>query len=212
MVIKRTFDVVIAVTVLAVTWPCFLLVALLIKLEDGGPVFFRQTRVGLGGKLFRICKFRTMVNDAENKGLLLTVGDDIRVTRVGRLLRRYKVDEVPQFLNVLRGEMSLVGPRPEVSKYAECFNGQARRILSLVPGMTDPAALEYADEAAILGAASEPEKVYLQDVLPRKVQISLEYARHADVWADCGVILRTLTRLAAGRRPKAGLPRRVGNA
>lgn len=192
---KRLLDVTASAAGLVVLAPLFAAIAGAIKLDGPGPVFFRQQRVGLGGAPFRIWKFRTMVADAEWVGGALTVGADPRITPVGRVLRRLKLDELPQLLNVLAGEMSLVGPRPEVARYVARYTEAERRVLQLVPGVTDPASLEYRDEAAILAARPDPEKAYVEEIAPHKIRLNLEYAERATRRSDLGVILRTIAHL-----------------
>jgi lipopolysaccharide/colanic/teichoic acid biosynthesis glycosyltransferase len=189
---KRLFDLVIASGALMLLSPVFAAIAVAIKLDEGGPVFFRQVRVGRNGRHFRIWKFRTMVTDAERRGPQLTMGVDPRVTRVGAWLRRAKFDEIPQFINVLTGEMSLVGPRPEVPRYVELSDPNARKILELVPGIFHAAWLYYPDEGDLLAKADDPERYYLQDLLPEKYRINLEYEAHANVFTDAVLIIRTL--------------------
>lgn len=196
---KRAFDLFWSSLGLAILLPLLLLVALLVKLEDGGPVFFRQVRIGRGGRPFRIWKFRTMVVDAERRGRALTVGEDDRITRIGRHLRRTKLDELPQLLNVLVGEMSLVGPRPEVPRYVERYTEPQRAILALRPGITDLASIKYRNESDLLGKAEDPETTYVQVVLPDKIQINLAYAARSGVGADFLVILATLGLYPADR-------------
>jgi lipopolysaccharide/colanic/teichoic acid biosynthesis glycosyltransferase len=189
---KRTLDLVGAGAGVVLLSPLFLLIALLVKAGDGGPVFFRQERVGFRGHPFRIWKFRTMVPRAELRGLPLTVGKDARVTRVGAWLRRLRLDELPQLFNVLAGDMTLVGPRPEVPRYVACYNLGQRRVLELVPGLTDEASIRYLDESSILAAAADPEQMYVDQILAEKIRLSLEYAAHASVWTDLRVILATM--------------------
>lgn len=189
---KRAFDLFWSALGLAALSPLLLLVALLVKLEDRGPVFFRQVRVGRGGRPFRIWKFRTMVVDAERRGRALTVGQDTRITRIGRFLRSTKLDELPQLINVLAGEMSLVGPRPEVPRYVERYTEAQRAILGLRPGITDLASIKYRNESDLLGQAEDPEATYVQVVLPDKIRINLAYAARAGVGSDFLVILATL--------------------
>jgi lipopolysaccharide/colanic/teichoic acid biosynthesis glycosyltransferase len=189
---KRIFDLVCAIPGTALLLPVFLLLALAIKLEGRGPVFFRQDRVGRGGRLFRIWKFRTMVVGAERFGGPLTVGDDHRITRVGRWLRRFKLDELPQLFNVGRGEMSLVGPRPEVPKYVSLYTTTQRKVLELTPGITDPASVAFREESNLLAKASDPERAYVSVIMPAKIQLNLEYAARATVWRDFVVVLQTL--------------------
>lgn len=189
---KRLFDLVFASLGLLVLSPVLALVTLAIKLDDGGPVFFRQERVGFRGTLFRIWKFRTMVVDAEQRGRQLTVGHDPRITRVGAWLRRTKLDELPQLINVLAGEMSFVGPRPEVPHYVALYTPEQRRVLDLVPGITDEASIAYRNENALLGASPDPEQTYIQEIMPAKIALNLACAERASVLRDLGVILRTL--------------------
>lgn len=192
---KRIFDVGCAALGLLVLWPLFLCVALLVKLDDGGPVLFRQVRVGHKGRPFRLWKFRTMALKADALGASLTIGWDPRVTRSGYWLRKSKLDEFPQLLNVLTGEMSLVGPRPEVPEYVALYTPGESHVLDLVPGITDVASLQYLDEGEALARSSDPERTYVDEVMPEKVRLSLEYAAEATIHTDVEVILRTLVRL-----------------
>ena len=199
---KRLFDVGATIAGLFVLWPVLLIVALLIKLDDGGSVFFRQERVGHAGRRFRVWKFRTMIPDAERRGGALTVGQDPRTTRVGRWLRRSKLDELPQLFNVLAGDMSLVGPRPEVPRYVARYSADQRRVLDLVPGITDPASIAYRRESELLARAPDPERYYVTAVMPDKIRINLTYAARATRWTDLKVVLGTLGHL----RPRRGKP------
>jgi len=192
---KRTLDLVTAGAGLVVLAPLLVVVAVLVKTEDGGSVFFRQERVGYRGRTFRIWKFRTMVPDAGAQGLPLTVGGDSRVTRIGAWLRRLKLDELPQLFNVLVGDMTLVGPRPEVPCYVASYDAEQRRVLELVPGVTDEASIRYVAESALLAAALDPERVYVSEIVPDKIRLNLAYAAHATVWTDVRVILATLGQL-----------------
>ena len=192
---KRMFDLAGAVLGLLLLWPLFFLIVLLIKLDTGGPAFFRQERVGHRGRPFRIWKFRTMIAEAEKRGPPLTVDGDPRITRAGRWLRRLKFDELPQLFNVLRGEMSLVGPRPEVPKYIALYDASQHRVLDLRPGITDPASIEYRDEDERLALATDPERMYVRAIMPAKICLNLEYAEGATVWSDFVVILETLVTL-----------------
>ena len=193
---KRTLDLIGAGAGLVLLSPLLLLIALLIRAEDGGPVFFRQERVGYRGRPFRIWKFRTMVPDAAARGLPLTVGQDPRLTRVGAWLRRFKLDELPQLFNVLAAEMTLVGPRPEVPRYVAAYGVEQRQVLQLVPGVTDEASIRYFDESALLAGAADPEHMYLDEIMPEKIQLNLAYAAHATVWTDIRVILSTFSKLS----------------
>lgn len=193
---KRLFDLICAGLGLAVLSPLLLLLAIAIRAESTGPVFFRQERVGRFGKTFRIHKFRTMVIDAERKGPQITVGADRRVTRVGHLLRKYKFDELPQLLDVLIGDMSLVGPRPEVPRYVARYPDDLRaRVLSVRPGITDRASIEFKDENLILGRAADPERAYIEEVLPVKLRYYLDYVENRSLWEDFKIILSTFVAL-----------------
>src|SRR5205085_1846063 len=158
-------------------------------------VLFRQERVGRGGGRFLLWKFRTMVVGADRLGGLLTVGRDPRVTRVGRVLRASKLDELPQLFNVLTGKMSLVGPRPEVPRYVALYDDAQRRVLQLTPGITDPASIVYRNETQLLGMSADPETTYTKEVMPHKIEINLAYARHATLSSDFAVIVRTVLSL-----------------
>lgn len=192
---KRLFDLFFASLGLMVLGPILGVLALLVWLEDRGPVFYRQSRVGLRGKSFRIWKFRSMVLNADKLGLLLTVGRDLRITRVGYVLRQTKLDELPQLFNVLVGEMSFVGPRPEVQKYVDLYSPEQRQVLELTPGITDLASIKYRAEAELLASSSAPEQTYINEIMPAKIRLNLEYAQHSSVITDFLVIVRTLVRV-----------------
>ena len=197
---KRLFDCVGAAFALLLLWPLLLGLALWIVLDSPGPALFRQERVGRFGRPFRIHKFRTMRPDADRLGPPLTVGDDVRITRAGRWLRRYRFDELPQLLDVLRGDMSLVGPRPELPHYLALMPAALReRVLAVRPGITDPVSLAHLDEAAELAAAADPEREYIEVILPRKLQAAAEYASRATLWSDLCVVASTLRLLVGGR-------------
>ena len=187
---KRLFDLLGAGVALLLLAPLMLAVALWIKFDSKGPVFYRQQRVGQFGRLFDIHKFRSMEADAQ--GLAITVGDDPRITRAGRFLRRTRLDELPQFIDVLLGHMSLVGPRPEVPRYVALYPPALReRALAVRPGLTDPVSLAYIDEAALLAAAADPEKEYVEVILPAKLQRAVAYAEQASLGSDLVVLART---------------------
>jgi lipopolysaccharide/colanic/teichoic acid biosynthesis glycosyltransferase len=188
---QRLLDIVCASVGLALAWPLFLIAAALIKFEDGGPVFFRQERIGRGGKPFQIWKFRSMRSNPAGAALL-TVADDPRVTRVGRVLRRTKLDELPQLINVISGEMRLVGPRPEVARYVACYTPEQRRVLALTPGITDPASLAFIDEGTLLAVTADPDRAYIEQIMPEKIRLNLEYAARATIVSDIGLIFHTL--------------------
>jgi lipopolysaccharide/colanic/teichoic acid biosynthesis glycosyltransferase len=194
-------DVVLSSLALVFLAPLLALVALAVMLDSPGPVIFRQERVGRFGARFRILKFRSMRLDAERHGLAVTVGHDPRITRSGRFLRATKLDELPQLVNVLRGEMSIVGPRPEVPRYVALYPDAVREIvLSVRPGLTDPAALAFRDEAQILGASADPETAYVNDVMPRKLAMYVDYIQRRTVWSDVRIIGDTI-RMIAGQTP-----------
>ena len=193
---KRIFDWLASSFGLLVLSPLLLALALWIKLDSNGPVFFRQDRVGRGGRTFRIHKFRTMVSDAEKKGLQITVGADARVTRVGHWLRKYKLDELPQLLDVWLGNMSLVGPRPEVPRYVACYPADVREVvLSVRPGITDRASIEFKDENEILGRAADPHTAYVNEVLPIKLRYYVEYVNTRSLLGDMSLIFKTFIAL-----------------
>jgi lipopolysaccharide/colanic/teichoic acid biosynthesis glycosyltransferase len=190
---KRLFDLVASGLGLLLLSPMLLAIALAIKLESPGPVFFRQERVGRFGKTFRIHKFRTMVTDAERRGLQITVGADASVTRVGGVLRKYKHDELAQLIDVFVGDMSLVGPRPEVPRYVACYPADVRAIvLSVPPGITDWASIEFKEENAMLGGAVDAERVYVEEILPVKLGYYVRYVRERSFMMDVRIILATL--------------------
>ncbi|MGF1477451.1 MAG: sugar transferase [Geminicoccaceae bacterium] len=189
---KRAFDLIAAGTGVVLLSPLFGIVALAIKMSDGGPVFYRQERVGRGGELFRIWKFRTMVADADKRGGPLTVGRDPRITATGHWLRKTKLDELPQLFNVLAGTMSLVGPRPEVPRYVALYHDEQRRVLELTPGITDPASIHFRNESDVLAGTDDPETYYIRQIIPEKIRINITYADGANVLTDFYSILKTV--------------------
>jgi lipopolysaccharide/colanic/teichoic acid biosynthesis glycosyltransferase len=196
---KRLFDILAAVAGLLLLSPVLLTVAVAVRLGSAGPVFFRQERIGRGGRPFHIFKFRTMVQDAAKMGGPITFGDDPRITPIGRWLRRTKLDETPQLFNILVGDMSAVGPRPEVPRYVEMFRDDYNIILQVRPGVTDLASLKYRDEAAILGRAADPEEEYVRVVLPEKIRLAKEYVANHSLRLDLSIILGTAIRLTCDR-------------
>ena len=192
---KRLLDIVVSVVGLICLLPLLLVVALLIKLDSTGPVFFRQTRVGRRFRPFQILKFRTMARDSSTRGKSITVGDDPRITRVGWFLRKTKIDELPQLINVLRGEMTFVGPRPEVPQYVEMFRQDYEEILKMRPGITDLASIKYRDEAKLLGQSQDPEEEYVTRVLPDKIRLGKEYIRCSSLAFDLRLIFRTFLKV-----------------
>ncbi len=196
---KRLLDIAAAGLGLAALLPLFALIAIAIKCDSRGRVFFKQLRMGRGFKPFWIYKFRTMTQDAP-AARAITVGADPRITRVGRFLRKTKLDELPQLLNILRGDMTLVGPRPEVPRYVELFHADYEEILRVRPGLTDLASIKYRDEAAILGRADNPEAEYVGRLLPDKIGLAKEYIRRASLVYDLNLIAKTLRTLLERRR------------
>ena len=194
---KRAMDIVLSAAALCVLWPVLLLIALAIVVDDPGPVFYRQVRVGRGGKPFRIFKFRTMVVDADKKGLSITVGRDSRITRVGALLRKTKLDELAQLLNVLCGQMSFVGPRPEVPRYVELYTPYQRQVLLVRPGITDYASIAYRNENDLLAGADDPERMYIETIMPDKIELNMKYLREISPLADVRLILKTIIAVSA---------------
>ena len=172
-----------------------LILAVLIKCDSQGPVFFKQKRIGKNFRAFLIYKFRTMKENAELSGPVITIGEDPRITRVGRFLRRAKVDELPQLINVLKGEMSLVGPRPELPRFVELFRREYAEILTVRPGITDLASLKYQDEAKLMSQFTNPEEEYVRSILPDKIRLAKEYIDCSSIFFDLSVILRTLPKL-----------------
>lgn len=193
MGVKRIFDLLVSLSGLFLLAPLFLLISIWIKIDSEGPIFFRQSRVGRFGRLFDIYKFRTMCSDAESKGRQITVRDDPRITRSGRFLRRFKLDELPQLINVIKGEMSLVGPRPEVPRYVKLYPEHLReKILSVSPGITDFASIEYINENDILSEADDPESAYIEQVMPVKLKYYEHYVSECSLWGDFKLIVATI--------------------
>lgn len=189
--LKPLFDFFSAALLLILLSPVFVLIALLVRLTSEGPVFFRQNRGGKNGKYFEILKFRTMTQKKENDGKDFDPGDDMRVTGIGKILRKTKLDELPQLVNVIRGEMSLVGPRPEVKKYINLYPEDWNFILSVRPGITDPASVVYRNEEDILASAEDPEKKYISEILPRKLELYKKYVDNISVISDTAVLFKT---------------------
>mgnify|MGYP003466535376 FL=1 len=196
MGIKRSFDIICALCGLIILSPVLLLIIVLIKLTSTGPVFFRQTRVGQYEKLFQIHKFRTMIVNAEASGLKITVGRDLRITSIGHFLRKTKLDELPQLIDVLMGTMSLVGPRPEVPEYVQYYTNEIKAIvLSVRPGITDWASIKMIDENDILARASDPQQAYIQQILPEKLAYAVRYVQTRSLRLDVYLILLTISKI-----------------
>jgi lipopolysaccharide/colanic/teichoic acid biosynthesis glycosyltransferase len=193
---KRIFDIVLSLFGLIVLAPFFILIALLIVVDSRGGVFYRQVRVGKNGNDFYLFKFRSMRTDADKKGLLITVGGrDSRITRMGYYIRKYKLDELPQLLNVFFGDMSLVGPRPEVRRYVDMYTAEQKIVLSVKPGITDYASIEYSNENELLGKATDPEKVYIEEIMPAKLKLNLKYIAEQGIVTDLKIIFKTLAKI-----------------
>jgi len=193
--IKRIFDIVFSLLGLVVLSPFFVVLTILIKAESKGNIFYLQTRVGKNNKDFKIFKFRSMYQDADKNGLL-TIGEkDSRVTRVGYYIRKYKLDEFAQLINVLKGEMSIVGPRPEVRKYVEMYNADQKRILLVKPGITDYASIEFSNENEILEQSQDPEKKYIEEIMPYKLNLGMKYINHNNALIDFKIIFLTLKKI-----------------
>lgn len=191
-IIKRIFDIICSGLGLIVLSPFLIFIAIRIKMESDGPVLFKQIRVGEKGREFKILKFRTMVVDAEKLGRQITVGNDSRITKVGGFLRKYKIDELPQLINVFKGDMSLVGPRPEVPRYVNMYTQEQRKVLNVKPGITDLASIRYRDENELLGKAENPDEFYINTIMPDKLALNMEYINKSNVFLDVYIILKTI--------------------
>jgi len=189
--VKRIFDFTFSLLGLFFLSPVLFIIAFLIKVNDYGPIFYRGNRIGKNGQPFKIFKFRTMVIDAEKIGGPSTADDDPRITKVGKTLRKYKLDELPQLINVCKGEMSFVGPRPEVKQYVDMFSEEEKQILTVKPGITDWASLWNPDEGATLAGSPDPEKIYLENIRPEKIRLQLKYVRERTFLTDIKIILLT---------------------
>lgn len=193
--LKRLFDIVFSVLVLIVLLPVFIVIAILIIIDDGFPVFYLQERIGKNFIPFKLIKFRTMYKNADKKGLLTVGSKDNRITKTGFFLRKYKLDELPQFINVLKGDMSIVGPRPEVKKYVDLYNEEQKKVLSVKPGITDEASLKYIDESDILAQSENPEVIYIEKIMPEKLRINLEYIEKQNFFYDMKLIFQTFFKM-----------------
>ena len=193
--VKRILDISISITGIVVLFPLFLLVAILIRLDSKGGILYRQRRVGRGGRDFVINKFRTMSERADKNGLLTIGGKDPRVTKVGYYLRRYKLDELPQLYNVLTGDMSLVGPRPEVRKYVDLYTEEQKKVLTVRPGITDLASISYRNESEMLAAATDPEAVYIQVIMPEKIRLNMKFIENPSLKNYFSITFKTVNSL-----------------
>ena len=205
---KRLLDIVFSLAALAVLSPLLLLLALRIKLADGGPVFYRGERIGLHGRVFQILKFRTMVPDAALRGGTSTPQDDPRLTPFGIRLRRWKLDELPQLINVLKAEMSIVGPRPQVAWAVALYSPEERELLSVRPGLSDFASLRFRNEADLLKGSPDPDKAYLELIAPEKIRLGLAYVRNQSLATDAAIIMATLWTVLGGE-PESVLGRSI---
>ncbi|MBN3924819.1 sugar transferase [Nostoc sp. NMS4] len=192
MMAKRIFDLFFALVGILILLPLFVAIAIWIKLDSPGNVLFRQIRIGRFGREFSIYKFRTMVADAESRGKQITVAKDTRITRSGQFLRKYKLDELPQLFNVVKGEMSLVGPRPEVPKYVAYYTSEQRRVLDVLPGITDPASIKFRNESELLEDTANPENVYINEIMPQKLELNMQYLGKDNLGFALLIILKTL--------------------
>lgn len=192
---KRLFDICASLPALVLLSPLFLLISLLIVLGSKGGVFYRQQRVGRNGKPFFLFKFRSMRPQSDTGSLITIGGRDSRITREGYFLRKYKLDELPQLLNIIRGDMSIVGPRPEVQRYVDLYTPEQKKVLSVRPGLTDWASIEYMDENELLGKSSDPEYTYIHEIMPAKLELNLRYIREAGLLTDLKIIFHTLFKI-----------------
>lgn len=191
----RFFDFILSLVGLVVLAPIFIVLAIWIKIDSKGPVFYKQVRVGKNSIDFELFKFRSMVVGADKKGLITVGGRDPRITHSGYFIRKYKLDELPQLINVLVGDMSLVGPRPEVRKYVELYTDEQQKVLSVKPGITDYASIEYVDENEILGKSSDPEKVYIEEIMPEKIKYNMKYINNKSLFEYFKIILLTVLKI-----------------
>ena len=191
----RFFDFILSLVGLVVLAPIFIVLAIWIKIDSKGHVFYKKVRVGQNGIDFGLFKFRSMVVDADKKGLITVGGRDPRITRSGYFIRKYKLDELPQLINVLVGDMSLVGPRPEVRKYVDLYTDEQQKVLSVKPGITDYASIEYMDENEILGKSSDPEKTYIEEIMPEKIKYNMKYIQNKNVSEYFKIIFLTLLKI-----------------
>lgn len=191
--LKRIFDIFFAAAGLIILSPVFIITAVIIKLDSKGPVIYKQSRVGKGNRDFQLYKFRSMKPDSDVSGLLTVGGRDPRITTSGYYLRKFKLDELPQLINVLKGEMSFVGPRPEVRKYVDIYTEDQKKVLSVSPGITDVASIKYRNENELLEKADDPERFYVENIMPDKISLNLEYIDQRSLFKDLKVILKTLS-------------------
>ncbi|MBH8571667.1 sugar transferase [Nostocaceae cyanobacterium CENA369] len=194
---KRVFDLFFSLLGVVILLPLLIAIAIWIKIDSPGTIFFRQVRIGRFGREFKIYKFRTMIQGAEKIGKQITIANDRRVTSSGRFLRKYKLDELPQLFNVIKGEMSLVGPRPEVPKYVALYTSEQRRVLEVLPGITDLASMKFHNESELLEDMNNSENFYIHEIMPRKLELNMEYITRFSLVFDLVIILKTLKRVLA---------------
>lgn len=192
---KRAFDIVSCSIAVILLLPLEIVIALCIVCGSKGGVFYKQVRVGKGNKDFKLLKFRTMRPNADKQGLLITVGADNRITKIGHFLRKYKLDELPQLLNIIKGDMSVVGPRPEVRRYVDLYNERQLQVLSVRPGLTDYASIEYISESELLAQSDDPERTYIEEVMPAKLELNLKYIENQSIGEDIKLIFKTLGKI-----------------
>jgi lipopolysaccharide/colanic/teichoic acid biosynthesis glycosyltransferase len=193
--ILRTLDLIISGLGLLLLFPLFIIIGILIKIESKGPLFYKQVRIGKKGHIFSLLKFRTMISGSDKSGLLTIGAHDPRITQSGRFLRKFKIDEIPQLLNVIKGEMSMVGPRPEVPKYVNLYNEEQKRVLSIKPGLTDNASIEFANENEILAKSVNPEKLYIENIMPRKIELNMHFINNPSVYQYFRILIKTFLRI-----------------
>jgi len=196
----RFFDILFALLGLILLSPVFIIIAICIKLGSKGPVFFRQVRIGKDGKEFGLYKFRSMYVDAEKRGQLTVGGKDSRITPMGYYIRKFKIDELPQFINVLKGEMSFVGPRPEVKRYVDLYTPEQREVLKVRPGITDLASVVYRNENELLASAADPEQFYIEEVMPRKIELNRKYINNRNLYTYFSILFQTFFSIAGNRK------------
>ncbi|WP_411676889.1 sugar transferase [Caproicibacter sp.] len=192
LILKRSGDILASLFILLIFSPVLLLLAIAVKLDSPGPVFYRQVRVGRYNQDFKIFKFRTMVQNADKIGPAVTTGEDARITRIGKLIRRCRLDEFSQLINVLNGTMSLVGPRPEVRRYVDAYSPEGMATLLVRPGITAPSSIAFKDEDRLLVASGDPDRIYMEQILPPKTELNLEYIRKVSVWGDIKIMVQTV--------------------
>ncbi len=192
---KRLFDIIFSLLGLVILLPFFLIISLIIVIDSRGGVFYKQERVGKNELSFLLFKFRSMKTNADKQGLLTVGGRDSRITRVGYFIRKYKIDELPQLINVFIGDMSLVGPRPEVRKYTSLYNEEQKKVLTVKPGITDYASIEYSNENGILGKAENPEQTYITEIMPAKLKLNLKYINEQGLGTDIKIIFKTIAKI-----------------